>query len=215
MVAHRAEPLDEVIAVRQHGAPLPRRDQLGGVERQRRHVGERADGPAAVRAAEGVRRVGDDGPAVLARERQQPVVLTGQAGEVHGQDSARARRRGALHRIGIEVQRGGVDVGEHGPGTLVDDGVRGRGEGQGRRDRLVAGPEPGRPARRVQRRRAVGEGHSVLHTRAVGKRALEEGERRSLGDQVRGERLAHCGGVARVDRVARIRQERRPDGRAP
>src|SRR5256885_7976477 len=36
--------------------------------RQRSHVGERANGPAAVRAAEGVRRVGDDSPAVLARE---------------------------------------------------------------------------------------------------------------------------------------------------
>ena len=77
MVAHRAEPLDEVIAVRQHGAPLTGGDQLRRVEGERRHVGERADRPAAVRAAEGVCRVGHDGPAVLARERQQPVVLTG------------------------------------------------------------------------------------------------------------------------------------------
>ena len=142
---------------------------------------------------------------MLAREREQPVVVCGQAREVHGQDDARARRRQTLHRVRIEVQRLPVDVGEDRSGALIDVRVRGRGEGQRRRDRPVTGSEPRRPARGVERGGAVREGHGVFHPPALGQAALEPRQGGPLGDPVRGERLAHGGDVAGIDRLPGVR----------
>ena len=214
VVAHRAESLGQVLAVGQHGAPLAGRHLLGRVEGERRHVGERPHRPVPEGAPDRMGRVGDQDPLVLAREREQPVVVAGQAREVHGQDDARARRRQALHRVRIEVQRLPVDVGEDRSGALIDDRVRGRGEGQRRRDRPVTGSEPRRPARGVERGGAVREGHGVFHPPALGQAALEPRQGGPLGDPVRGERLAHGGDVAGIDRLPGVRQEGPPHARA-
>ena len=111
--------------------------------------------PAVRGAAERVRGVGDDDPAVAARaERHQTLVLARQAGEVDRQERARSCGRHPLHRVDRDVQGGAVDVREHGLGPLIDDRVGGRRERERRRDRLVAGAESGGPAGRVQRRRS-------------------------------------------------------------
>src|SRR5206468_11185673 len=108
---------------------------------------------------------------------------------------------GALDRVGVEVERGGVDVREHGPGALVDDRVRGRGEGERRGDRPVAGPEPRRPARAVERRGATRECDRVLHSRAPGQGPPEALESPYPRDQALDTSLAHRTDVPRIIRI--------------
>jgi hypothetical protein len=64
-----ARRLGQTVAIGDDRAAFARRDQLRGMEGERRHVGQRSDPSIADRAAERVRRVGDDDPAVLVRER--------------------------------------------------------------------------------------------------------------------------------------------------
>ena len=78
------------------------------------------------------------------------------------------------------------------------------------RDRLVPGPEPRRPAGRVEGRRATRERDRVRHTRPLRERALEARERRALGDPVRGQRFGHRRDVVGLDRLVGIGQEREP-----
>ena len=72
---------------------------------------------------------------------------------VHGHDGPRARRDGGRDRIGIEAQRGRVDVDEHGARACAHDHVRGGRPRQRRRDDLVALPvaHPERAQREVHR----------------------------------------------------------------
>ena len=58
-----------------------------------------------------------------------------------------------------------ADVGEHGRRAGVEDDVRGRGEGQRRRDHLVARPDAGGEQRQVHAGRAGADRDGVLARR--------------------------------------------------
>ena len=95
------------------------------------------------------------------------------AEEVDDEDSLRPRRECSRDRLGGHVHRLRVDVDEHRPGAHQRDDVRGRGEGVGRDDHLVARPDPERQHREVQCRRAGGDDDRVLDLTRGGERALE------------------------------------------
>ena len=148
------------------------------------------------------------------------------AEEVHGHDRLRPRRDPRGDVVGIEIERDGVDVGEHGRRAGPGDRLGGRVERERRADHLVAGADPHRLEREDERVGAVGDADRVRDVEIRGRLALE---RLDLGPEDEAARLEHLGEallelgdqrrVLRLDvdernhdvRVYRAR-ERRPPG---
>ena len=101
----------------------------------------------------------------------------GPAEEVHGHDGFRPRPDLDLRRI--DVHRHRVDVDEHRPQARERDDVRGRREGVGGDDDLVARLEPEREHGEVERRGAGGDGERVARPAGGGELPLELGDERA------------------------------------
>ena len=87
---------------------------------------------------------------------------------------ARVRaREGRLERVGIERERGGVDVHEDRLGAGHDDRGRRGHEGERRRDHLVARPDADRGQRQAQRVGARAHAHAVPHAGQRGQLGLQ------------------------------------------
>ena len=87
-----------------------------------------------------------------------------------GDDRPRALGDGRLDGRRVDVERGGIDVGEHRPGACAGDRLGGGVERVGGADHLVAGPNHQALERQDQRVGAVG--HSDSLGRAEGDRDL-------------------------------------------
>ncbi len=159
MLPEAPDAIGETATVGHHRAAIAQRPQW--LRRKEAEAADVADGahraPAAARA-DGLRRVFDDRHA----ERQQGVDLRGAAEEVHRQDGAGARRDRGGDRGGIQVQRDGIDVGEHRPRADAHDGLGGRDEGEGRGHHLVTRPDVDRREGRDQRVGARRHAHDLL-----------------------------------------------------
>jgi hypothetical protein len=91
--------------------------------------------------------------------------------QVDGDDRLRPRSDDDLR--GVEVHRLGIDVDEHGLGPDERDHVRRRRERVGGNEHLVAGPDPEREHREVERSGTRGDDDRVLCAAGHGEPALE------------------------------------------
>ena len=157
--AHFVVPL---FFVRAHHAALARDQILGGVERECGDVANGADFSIFVNGLDGVRGVFDDEKVMFAREIEDGVHVAGSAGEVHGDDGARAGGDFFRGGRGVEVHGTAVDVREHGHGAAVHDHV-GRGRERERRHYdLVTRADAQNVQREIQPGRARVERQPVL-----------------------------------------------------
>ena len=79
-----------------------------------------------------------------------------------GEHCFRPRRHRVVDLADVEVERRRVDVDQHRRRTREPDDVRGRGEGVGRDDHLVALPDPEREHGQVEGGGAIRDGDGVL-----------------------------------------------------
>ncbi len=85
-------------------------------------------------------------------DREQLVEIGGKPTDVDRDDRLRPRGDRGLDSSRIQVVAPRVDVDEDGNGPLVEDRLPGAGKGVGGRDDLVAGLDPDRVERRMDRR---------------------------------------------------------------
>ena len=187
MIAEEPQPTVELVVVRQDCAALGGGDVLHRMEAQGRHV---RVGPHPARAplpAQGVAGVFDEhGPVPLGHPPEGGHV-EGVTGEAHGRDDldpAGELPHFGLRANGVHAQRVRVDVRKDRLAPRVERGVRRRDEGQGRGQRALPAPEPRGGHGPVQRRRPVGVGHGVPHSRVIGQNLLEGLHRRPLAQPV-------------------------------
>ena len=95
------------------------------------------------------------------------------AEQVHGEHRARALGDRVGDEREVEVHRRRVDVDEHRPRTGERDDVRRRRERVRRDDHLVAGPDPEREHREVERSRPGGDRDGVGHVAGPRELVLE------------------------------------------
>ena len=81
--------------------------------------------------------------------------------------------QGGRDLLEVEIHRNRVDVDQDGPQARESDDVRGRGERVGGDEHLVAGLEPEREDRQVERGGPRGDRDGVLHAARSGEQTLE------------------------------------------
>jgi len=152
-----------------------------------------------------VRRVLDQAKPVSAGELEQRVLVARLPREVHREDRAGARAEHLGDACRVEVQRGGIDVGEDRDRSRVEQHVRGRDPGHGRGHDLVARPDAAGQHGEVEGGRAGARPERVADAQALGEELLEPpgpGPGREpprakaglhLGDLVVGDRRAGVG----------------------
>ena len=90
----------------------PPADRLRALQAEAADVAPRADGPAAIAGAVGVRAVLDQRQPVAPRDVGEAVQRRRVAPHMHDADRARPRRDPALDVVGVGRQRARVDVAE-------------------------------------------------------------------------------------------------------
>jgi hypothetical protein len=180
---------------------------LDRVEAEDAEVGERADRPSAIARAERVARVGDDRDAAIADHGLQRGVVARLAGVVHGDDRPRLWREPLGHPDGIDEQRPGVDVGEHGDAALVHDDVRRGGERHRRHDHLVARPDADREHGGVQGGGAAADRDGVGCRHDPRERRFELRHHRSAGQPIGSQHARDRRDIVLVYFVTAVRQE--------
>jgi hypothetical protein len=161
-----AEGLDELLQHRpvgQHGAALAEGDLVGGIERERGQVAERADRAAVPARAQSVAAVLDQPQSVALAERRDGVEVERVSERVGDHHGPRAIAHRSLEPADIDVVLGQGDVHEHGHEPVLQDRVHRGGEAGGYRDHLVARTQPpvaqagrGQRGEREQVRRRAG-----------------------------------------------------------
>jgi hypothetical protein len=186
--AHQPQLLDldsKVAPVRRDQAALAGRQVLRRVEREAGRVRQAAQLAAAVRALERMGRVLDDRHA----ERPERLELARLSGQVDGDDRLRPRSDRFRHLVRIDVEVRVSDIGEDRRRAAVDDHVRRRGPGDRAGDHLVAGPNPERDERQVQRRGSGGDSEHVLGFQVFAQAPLELRRAGPGGQPARADRL--------------------------
>lgn len=148
--------LDIFRGVDEQGAALAALDVLGLVERQGGQVADAAQLPPLVGGADGVGRILDDDEAVFFGNRHDGVHLAGDAAVVHRHDGAGTRGDRGGDAAFIDVERVVADVNEDRDPAAQHEGVRHGGEGEGRHDDFVAGPDAGEQCGHLERGGAGG-----------------------------------------------------------
>src|SRR5919198_3592603 len=101
------------VAGRQH-ATLAGRDVLDRMETEHRDVAVQSTDPATTElSTERVRGILHDGDAARLGKAQQRVHVARLAGEMHRENRARSGTELSLHGAEVNIQRFGLDVGEH------------------------------------------------------------------------------------------------------
>ena len=193
--AHRGR---ELGLVRRHGAPLAGRDDLARVERQAGEQPERAARRPAVARPERARGVLDEDD-VLRHGGLELLPGDRPAEEMDGEHGAGPARHRLRDELRSDEERFGIDVHEHRTCAAELDGVRGRGEGVGGDDHLVAGADAEREQREMDR------GGSRRHADGLGRpdcpreRALERLDPRPHRQLAAGEHLRDGGELGIAD----------------
>ncbi|MFA6575540.1 MAG: nidogen-like domain-containing protein, partial [Nocardioides sp.] len=104
---------------------------------------------------DGLGAILDDKELVLPRDGHDLIHSRGLAEDVDDHDALGLRRDRLGDRFGADAPGVGIDVDEHRRGADVADAPAAGGEGERRRDDLVARPEAAADGREVQRRRAA------------------------------------------------------------
>ena len=153
--------------------------------------------PGDLRRAERLRRVLEHGDAEL---DERPHVER-PAEEVDRDDRPRpvGDLRGRV--LEVEVERGGVDVGEDRGRAAPRDRLGRRVEGEGGADHLVAGPDAERVERDHQRVGAVGDADRPLHAERSGGLLLERPVVRAANEALTFEHLPEDGLEPRDQRL--------------
>ena len=214
MVAEAPQVLGQVVAIREDGATLRRRHGLGRVQGQHREIGDGSHGAPIERRPERVGGIRDDGQGRIrraVRDRLQRPVVGRVAGVVDRDDRPGRGADGAGDRVRVDEQIVRADIGEDRCRARVQDGVRGRDEGHGRGDGLVARAQAGHDGSAVQRRRPGAKGHGVSSPGRRLERPLELRHARTRRQPVRTERRGDRCDVGVVDDLAGVRQERGSD----
>ena len=146
--------LDERLVVDEQRAALAAGDVLRLVEGERPEGADRPQRPAAVGGVDALRGVLDEQQVVRLRQRAEGVHVTGDPAVVDGDDRPRALRDGVGGALGVDVQRGGIDVDEDRRRAAQDERVGGRDERERRHDDLVAGADAAEQRGHLQRPRA-------------------------------------------------------------
>ena len=189
------------------GPALERVEDLGGMKAQAGQIAVAQHARSAGLAhAEGVGGVIDDLQAVPVGDGLDGRDIARVAVAMHRHDRGGLRRDGRLDPGRVHVERGGVDIDEHGRDAVPQQGVRGGHEGVGRGDDFAR--HTGLLQRRHQRQGAVGEQAQVLHSQIA----------RQLGLQLRVIRAGVRQLLARPDafqignEICERRQQRLGDG---
>ncbi len=95
--------------------------------------------------------------------------------------------------LDVEVERDGIDVREDGRRTAPRHGLRGRVEGEGRADHLVAGPDAERVEGEHERVGAVGHADRALDAEIGGGLLLERPVVRAADEALSVEHLTESG----------------------
>jgi hypothetical protein len=132
---------DVAVAQEHHAGVAHRRQVLAGEERERRRVAERPDRAAVATGAVRLRRVLDQREAVPVGDLAERRQVGGLAAQVDGDDGPGALGDRRVDRGRVDVERCGIDVGEHRPGARAGNRLGGGIERVGRADHLVAGAD--------------------------------------------------------------------------
>jgi hypothetical protein len=184
----QAEHLDAgrvLLLARQDHAAFAGNDVLGHVEREAAEVADRADVLAVVLRLDGVRAVLDDLELVLPRQRHQLVHFAGPPREVNRHDGTRALAQLGSHLNRIDVQRAGVDVGQHRRRPGVNDGVDRCAKGQRRGDDFVARPDAGGQQGKMKCSGAGVQRHGMRRTAVDAEIMLELRDPRTCAEPAR------------------------------
>ena len=183
VVAHLPRPRRRTVVVGRDGAALAGRDDLPRVEAEAAGDAEPAAGAAAVARAERAGGVLEQRQPRAARAAGsgRPKRCTPSTAFVRGPTSI--LRRVDVHRLRVDVDEHGLQPGER-------DDVRGRREGVGGDEHLVARLEPEREHGEVQRRGARGDGERVLDLAGARELRLELGDLRAHREHAALEDLA-------------------------
>ena len=213
-VAHESDEVELVGALRERWilgdecAALTGREILRREERERREVGQIADGPPLVRAPDGVRGIIEDERAHSCGRGGEPVVVRGVTRVVHGGDHLGPLIDEGVDRRGVDQSGVLLDIRED--DVRAEDGShrRRRDEGHGRGDDGVALSDAGRCICHVQGGRARRGGDGAVASRDLAEARLERGDRRSRCEPVPAENVDDRLDVVLGDGLAPVRQHR-------
>lgn len=124
------------------------------MEAEAAEIADRAQRAALVAGRDTLRCVLDDGQSVPSRDRHDRVHLAADAGIMHHRDHARARRDCGIDHTLVQVECILADVDKDRYAAAQHECIRGRNEGEGRHDDLVAVGDVEQQRRHVERRRA-------------------------------------------------------------
>ena len=148
-------------------------DVLRLVEAQRARITQAAQRPAPKRAAEALGGVLDELHLPISREGTQPIHVGGDPRVVNGHQHPGAIGQARGHVRGVEPQRSGLDVGEHGACPDAQSRV-GRGdEGEARHDHFVAGADSQRQQSQLESVAARGRQKHALDLQHRGEPLLD------------------------------------------
>ena len=173
VVPEHEHPIEQHGVVRHRDAGFAARNSLRALQTETADVAPRADRPAAIAGAVGVRAVFDQRQAVLPRDVGEAVERRGVAPQMHDADRARSRCYATGDIVGVGQQRAGVDVAEDRPAAALEDRRRGGEEGIAGHDDLGPRLDACREVRAVQRRRAAVHRQGVLRAGQLREPPLE------------------------------------------
>jgi len=209
VVPKTAQRHGEVIPIGQDRAAFPGRHDLGRMQAEHGQVGQRSDGASLERRAERMGRVRDDRqPPARRRVRDRPErgIIGRLAAVVDRDDGLRQSGDRRSHGGGIDQQRAGHDVREARCRADVQDGVGAGHERHRRRDRLVAGPQPGHRGGAMQRGGPGAERDGMPGSGRVRQGGLELGDARAGRQPIGSERGRDRRDVALIDDLVGVRQ---------
>ncbi len=173
MIAQEQHAVEQRLVVGRQHAALAGDHGLRTMKAERRNAAEGAGAPAMARRADRLGGVLDQRQPAAVGDRLKALPLAGRTVEIDAEDRLGLRPDRRLDRVGIEAPGVGQDVDQHRLGADIDD-RRDRGDpGDVRRDDFVAGADPQRGEREMQRRGRMRHGHRMSDADIVGEHALE------------------------------------------
>src|SRR4051812_1274743 len=170
----------DVLIARADDSAVAAGDLLGLLQGEAGDVADGADGLAAVACAPSLGAVLDEDQLVLVGNNFELLHAARITGKVDGDDGFGARRDLAFDVARIEVVGIATEISEDRHSLLVEDADDRADVGDAGRDHFIAGADPGSRDGDVQRGRARGARHDVLHWADIAEALGELGGLRAL-----------------------------------
>ena len=190
LIAQTAQTIGMSAVVSQHCAAFAGGELLVGIEAKYCHIAKAAGAVVVEFGADGLTGVFNEDKAVTAGEITERVHIGRNAKGVDNQNGAGARRDGAGHGGGIEVEGDGVNLGKDGRGANLENCVGHGHKCKGGHDYLVAFADAEREQSEMETGGAGADGYGIGHGVISGQGGFKGWK---LGSKAEVRRTQNCG----------------------